>query len=423
MRRTGWYISTLAAAFSLCFAQVGAAQTQSGKGHLVIPASSVEHAGDSGVKAHTNLRIMMPQAGVLSGKTQPKELPPFPGYFFETPASIACLYHLASHEGRACNPNVTTQNPSGGAGAIAIVDAFDAPNAASDLATFSAQFGLPAPDFTVVYASGTEPPLDPSGGWELEESLDIEWAHAMAPNAKIFLVEANSNFFSDLFPAVFLAASLVATNGGGEVSMSWGSGEFTQETLFDALFTTPGVVYVASSGDGPGAIWPSTSPNVVSAGGTTISRDPNTGTFLLENTWQDGGGGPSLVEPRPNFQNGIAGIVGDARGTPDLSFDANPATGVWVLDTNLYQGSPGGWFIVGGTSVSAPSLSGIINAAGSFAASSQAENGILYKHLFWDRDDFRDIQYGTCGLNIGNFAVPGWDFCTGLGTVSGLGGK
>jgi len=278
MRRTGWYISTLAAAFSLCFAQVGAAQTQSGKGHLVIPASSVEHAGDSGVKAHTNLRIMMPQAGVLSGKTQPKELPPFPGYFFETPASIACLYHLAAHEGRACNPNVTTQNPSGGAGAIAIVDAFDAPNAASDLAAFSAQFGLPAPDFTVVYASGTEPPLDPSGGWELEESLDIEWAHAMAPNAKIFLVEANSNFFSDLFPAVFLAASLVATNGGGEVSMSWGSGEFTQETLFDALFTTPGVVYVASSGDGPGAIWPSTSPNVVSAGGTTISRDPNTGT-------------------------------------------------------------------------------------------------------------------------------------------------
>jgi kumamolisin len=423
MRRTKWHISTLAVAFSLCFTQVGAAQIQPGKGHLVVPASSTEHIGDSGVRAHTNLRIMMPQAGILTGKTQPSELPPFPGYFFETPASIACIYQLASHEKPDCNPNRTTRNPTGGGGAIALVDAFDTPNAASDLAAFSAQFGLPAADFTVIYASGTQPALDPSGGWELEASLDVQWAHAMAPNAKIFLVEANSNLFSDLFPAVFLAANLVATNGGGEVSMSWGSGEFTQETLDDGLFTTPGVVYLASAGDGPGPIWPSTSPNVISAGGTTISRDPNTGTFLLENTWQDAGGGPSQVETRPRFQNGIAEIVGDARGTPDLSFDANPNTGVWILDTNLYEGQPGGWFIVGGTSVSAPSLSGIINAAGSFAASSQAENAILYRHMFEGNNNLRDIQYGTCGLNIGNFAVQGWDFCTGIGSVLGLSGK
>jgi kumamolisin len=127
------------------------------------------------------------------------------------------------------------------------------------------------------------------------------------------------------------------------------------------------------------------------------------------------------VEPRPPFQDRIAEIVGDFRGTPDLSFDANPATGVWVLDTNLFQGQPGGWFIVGGTSVSAPSLAGIINAAGKFASSSQAENALIYRHLFGDRDDFRDIAYGTCGLNNGNFAVPGWDFCTGMGSDIGLG--
>lgn len=425
MRSKGWSLSipAVAVAFSFCFAQVGAAQIQHGKGHVVIPASSVVQAGDAGVKAHTNLRIMMPEGGAFTGTPQPNELPPFPGYFFETPASIACVYQLVPHSEHGCNPNFTTQNPRGGSGAIAIVDAYDTPNAASDLAAFSAQFGLPAADFTVVYASGTQPALDPTGGWELEASLDVQWSHAMAPHAKIFLVEANTNFFSDLFPAVLLAANLVASNGGGEVSMSWSSGEFTQETLLDGLFTTPSVVYVASSGDSPGAGWPSSSPNVISAGGTTLSRDPNTGTFLLENTWQDAGGGPSQVEPRPHFQDHIASIVGDFRGTPDLSFDANPNTGVWVLDTNLYFGQPGGWFILGGTSVSAPSLSGIINAAGKFAPSSEAENALLYKHLFSDKGDFRDIVYGTCGLNIGNFAVPGWDFCTGIGSNNGLGGK
>jgi hypothetical protein len=218
-------------------------------------------------------------------------------------------------------------------------------------------------------------------------------------------------------------AFIQAANGGGEVSMSFGSGEFTQETLFDGIFTTPGVVYLASSGDSPGVEWPSASPNVTSAGGTTLSRDPNSGAFLLENTWQDAGGGPSQVEPRPHFQDRIVEIVGPARGTPDFSFDANPNTGVRVLDTNLFQGQPGGWFIVGGTSVSSPSLAGIINAAGKFQPSSQAENTLIYRHLFADRDDFRDIQFGNCGLNIGNFAGSGWDFCTGIGSDIGLGGK
>ena len=423
MRRTGWPISIAATISLLCFAQVSAAQNQSRKGHVVIPESSVERAGDNGVMAHTHLRIMMPEGGVFTGTPQPNELPPFPGYFFETPASIACIYRLVPHSKHGCNPNETTDNPTGGAGAIAIVDAFDTPNVAADLAAFSAQFGLPPAVFQVVYASGTQPALDPSGGWELEASLDIEWSHAMAPNAKIFLVEANSNRFLDLFQAVLVASNLVATNGGGEVSMSWGSGEFLNETKYDGNFTTPSVVYIASSGDSPGAGWPSASPNVISAGGTTLSRDPNSGTFLLENTWQDAGGGPSQVEPRPHFQDRIANIVGDFRGTPDFSFDANPNTGVWVLDTNLFQGGPGGWFILGGTSVSSPSLAGILNAAGKFAASSQAENSLMYRHLFSDRADFRDIIFGNCGLNIGNFARVGWDFCTGTGSNIGLAGK
>ena len=423
MSRTAGSISLVATISMLSFAQISAAQNQSRKGHVVIPESSVEHVADGGVMARTHLRIMMPAGGVFTGAPQPNELPPFAGLFFETPASIACIYHLAPHPKAGCNPNETTANPTGGSGAIAVVDAFDTPNAAPDLAAFSAQFGLPPAVFQVVYASGTQPGLDPSGGWELESSLDIEWSHAMAPNARIFLVEANTNSFSDLFQAVAVASNLVATNGGGEVSMSWGGGEFTQETLFDAAFTTPGVVYIASSGDSPGAVWPSASPNVVSAGGTTISRDPNSGTFLLENTWQDAGGGPSQIEARPHFQDRVAEIVGNFRGTPDFSFDANPNTGVWVLDTNLFEGKRHKWFVLGGTSVSAPSLAGIINSAGRFAASSQAENSFIYGHMFSERGDFRDIIFGNCGLNIGNFARLGWDFCTGVGSDFGLAGK
>ena len=111
MRRTGWPISIAATISLLCFAQVSAAQNQSRKGHVVIPESSVERAGDNGVMAHTHLRIMMPEGGVFTGTPQPNELPPFPGYFFETPASIACIYRLVPHSKHGCNPNETTDNP------------------------------------------------------------------------------------------------------------------------------------------------------------------------------------------------------------------------------------------------------------------------------------------------------------------------
>src|SRR5262249_21107331 len=154
----------------------------------------------------------------------------------ETPASIACVYRLVDKPIRGCSPDVTTENPSGGSGAIAIVDAFDDPRAASDLAHFSAQFGLPAADFQVVFAQGSRPPQDTTGGWEIEESLDIEWAHAMAPHAKIFLVEAADNTFENLFSAVVLASFLVVENGGGEVSMSWGGSEVAEETQWDPFF-------------------------------------------------------------------------------------------------------------------------------------------------------------------------------------------
>ena len=415
MKRLNWILSA-----AVAIALLGISPLASAEGHSMTPKSSLPQGPGM---ARTHVRLFVPSANATnfgSKAVQPSELPPFPGLLFETPASLACVYNLVPVKVKGCNPNLTVTNPTGGGRAIAVVDAFHDPSAKDDLEVFSAQFGLPAPNLTVVFANGTKPGIDPTGGWEIEASLDTQWAHAMAPQAKIFLVEAADNSLLNLFNASIVASNLVAQSGGGEVSMSFGSGEFSQENVIDTIFTAPGVVYFSSTGDSPGAEYPSTSPNVIAAGGTTLSRNSSTGNVILENAWQDAGGGPSLVEPRPAFQNVIRQIVGDARGTPDLSFDSNPATGVWIFDSNPVFGQ--GWFVVGGTSVASPSLAGIVNAAGKFRASSQAELGAIYGQMS-NPGEFNDISYGDCGLNISNFAVHGWDFCTGIGSINSLAGK
>ena len=385
-------------------------------GTPTVPVSSTNNTPGT---AHTNIRYFVAQ-----GVTPQAFGPPFAGLLYEDPATLACEYDLTV-QSNGCNPGTVTTNPTGGRNAIAIVDAYDDPNAYADLQAFSGQFsvlGINPSSFVVVFApsggatpgsctgAATRPPVDPTGGWEIEESLDIEYAHSMAPGAKLYLVEAQSNSDADLYCAVTVASNLVQAAGGGEVTMSWGEGEFPQETTDDIVFTTPGVVYFASAGDGPGTLYPSASPNVVSVGGLTLSRNLAAGFQMGENTWQDGGGGPSFFEPRPSYQTGIANIVGSQRGTPDVSLDANPYTGVWVLDN---FGCPPGfncWYIVGGTSVSAPTFAGIVNAASRFAASSSAELTMLYGSSFC-----YDINSGTCGPYIGYSAASGWDFCTGLG--------
>jgi len=421
MRRLFAIPLPLAVAAALCGLAGGNAYAEfaSRGGHVELPDSSVEQPDHIGVRPHTNFEMFIPNTGGMANALAPSPLrqatpqigPPYAGYFFETPASLGCVYHLVSAPVAGCNPNVVTTNPSGGARAIAIVDAYDYPTAASDLSVFSSQFGLPQANLQVVYANGRKPPGN--ANWNIEEALDIEWAHAMAPNAKIYLVESASASYSDLLTAVSAANSLLKSAGGGEVSMSWGGSEFSLETGYDSYFTQTGVVYFAASGDSPGVIWPSTSRNVVSAGGTSISRNPTTGVFQDELAWQSGGGGPSLYEPLPSYQSGVPGMT--SRGTPDVAADANPSTGVWVY-AHPY------WYIVGGTSVSTPIWAGIVNSAGSFSATSQNELTTLYA----DRSiasDFTDITQGSCGPNQGYLAVTGWDFCTGIGSPVGTGGK
>jgi kumamolisin len=390
---------------------------------VTVPASSHATPGDAGVRMHANVRYM---AGF-----SPSELPPYSGYGYETPASLACLYGLAPHT-QGCNPNSTVQDATGGSQTIAIVDAYDDPNAAADLAFFSSQFGLPysSSKFKVVYASGSQPPQDPTGGWEFEETLDIEYAHAMAPKATIYLVEAASNYNSDLFPAIEVASNLVVcgkttacpagSKGRGEVSMSFAGEEFAQEASLDSFFTTPGVVYFAASGDSSGVTYPCASPNVVCAGGTTDSRSLETGNLIAQISWTEAGGGLSAYEPTPRYQSQnpfIARQLQGARGVPDLAAIANIDTGVWVWDTFPTDGGETGWFIAGGTSVATPVLAGIVNSTGSFVSSTSAELTGLYgdSRLFLD-GGVTDITYGTCNFYASSYASLGWDQCTGLGS-------
>jgi len=330
-----------------------------------------------------------------------------------TPAMLRSVYNLPS---------------TGGSGIIAIVDAYDYPTALNDFNVFANNFGLPVETstnvtastnkvFQVVYASGSKPASN--SNWAMEEALDIQIAHAMAPNAKIILVEAASNSNSNLFSAVTKASQLVTANGGkGEVSMSWGASEYFYEGLFyDGDFKTANVVYVASTGDKGGATeYPSTSPYVVAVGGTTINLNSD-GSFSSETGWSGSGGGKSAYESRPSFQSGIQSIVGSARGVPDVSFDGDPASGAYIYDTTPYNNQTG-WWIIGGTSLAAPSVAGVINLAGSFYASSTVELNTIYGGL--GSANFRDILTGTAG----SFScTAGWDFVTGIGSPYGLIGK
>src|SRR5580698_7575118 len=158
------------------------------EGTIITPGSSQFGPQDTGVRMHTNVELFQP-------KDHPHLYNSKPTGKFENPASLACVYGLTAAV-TGCNPETLTTVTTGGSRAIAIVDAFDDPNVMSDLSVYSAEYGLPAvtaANFQVVYATGTQPAQDSTGGWELEESLDVDMAHALAPNAKIFFVEAATN--------------------------------------------------------------------------------------------------------------------------------------------------------------------------------------------------------------------------------------
>ncbi len=312
---------------------------------------------------------------------------------------------------------------------IAIVDAYDDPNIASDLAAFDSAFTLPAPPtFTKIGidpsghgSTTTFPPPDPN--WSIEISLDVEWAHAMAPAANIVLVEAYGADLPDLVNAVTYAGAYA--NGSvvtSVVSMSWGGNEFSGQDSYDNIFTAPtghtAVTFVASSGDnGVGVIWPSVSSHVVAAGGTTLNLD-SAGNYLNEAGWSGSGGGISGITKAPSYQQNLKIYSGDPpangyRAVPDVAYDSDPRTGVPVYAT--YGNN--GWLEVGGTSAAAPQWASLFAIADQGRALHGEGTLDSYSQTLPDlyqapASAFHDITSGSNGYNAG----AGFDLVTGLGS-------
>jgi len=302
-------------------------------------------------------------------------------------------------------------NAGSGSGTVVIVDAYNSPNIASDINTFSSQYGLPqcttASGCLTVHEMVSR--LSNSTSWGLETSLDTEWAHAIAPGAKILLVEARSASGTDLLNAVNYARS---QPGVVSISMSWGGSEFSTEAQYDSYFTsTTGATFFASAGDsGSGVEWPAVSPNVIGVGGTTLHLT-TTNTVSSETAWSGSGGGVSVYETQPSYQT-TYGIGYKNRTVPDVSYDADPSSGVSVYDSYSYYGQRG-WFEIGGTSVGAPQWAAIR------ALGSGITNTKLYSDakLATGAPSFRDITTGingSCGTVCS--AAVGYDTVTGLGS-------
>jgi len=349
---------------------------------------------------------------------------------------------------------------------IAIVDAYDDPNIVQDLHTFDVQFGLPdlqtfvpqpgsnapsTPFFTKINEQGgtSLPGPDPArgAGWAIETSLDVEWAHAMAPGANIVLVEATSPFTLIGDPtgpttAVATAANLAnATNGvlpnASVVSMSFGETESTADFFTDPVFLPPyaatGTTFVASTGDngafGNGGTtkitnYPADSANVVAVGGTTLLTDAN-GNYISESAWGNGlqsglglgggGGGVSRSHLQPGFQQNTNTGSTVWRTTPDLSLDADPATGAIIVDSWDFPYSS--WTVIGGTSLAAPLFAGIMAIVdqGRVVAGQSPLDGptqTLPAIYSLPSTDFHDITTGNNGIAAG----PGYDLATGFGS-------
>ncbi|MCF3182041.1 putative Ig domain-containing protein [Streptomyces polychromogenes] len=310
---------------------------------------------------------------------------------------------------------------SAGAGAtVAIIDAYDDPNAESDLATYRAQYGLPP----CTTANGCFRKVDQNGGtsyptadsgWAGEISLDVDMVSAVCPQCHILLVEANQPSMADLGAAVNRAVTM----GAKYVSNSYGGGEDSTDPSSDAsYFNHPGVAITVSSGDsGYGVEYPAASQYVTSVGGTSLTRASGTTRGWSESVWgtssggNGAGSGCSAYTTKPSWQHDS----GCARRTvSDVSAVADPATGLAVYDS--YQAS--GWNVYGGTSASAPIIAAVYALAGTPAAGSYPSS-YPYAHTA-SLNDVTSGANGSCSSSYLCTAKSGYDGPTGLGTPSGV---
>jgi subtilase family serine protease len=300
-----------------------------------------------------------------------------------------------------------TGTRAGAGETIAVVIPYHHPTVEADLKVFSSTFGLRS----CTKSNGCLKQVNHKGGktypptsslWAMEVALDVQWAHAIAPGAKILLVEAKSDRLSDV-----LKAEDYATSHAGYVSNSLGLDEWSGQSTHNDHFDRPGVSIFAASGDdgaAAGPSYPSTAPGVISVGGTTLV-DVGKPTFA-EKGWKGSGGGCSKFEVAPAAQRAFSGYgavdCAGKRATPDVALVADPRSGVSVY--NSYK-TVAPWLTLGGTSAATPmwaaraAITGkVVNAASLYATPSAVP--------------FRDITVGSNGLP----ALPGYDLVTGLGS-------
>jgi Ricin-type beta-trefoil lectin domain/Subtilase family len=345
------------------------------------------------------------------------------------PAILQEAYHLGKQAMTA---------PTGGTDTVAVVDAYSDPRAAADLAVYRARYRLPSCAdgrcLTIVDQTGGSrlPATDPTGAWELEESLDLDMISAICPYCRILLVEANSDSISNL-----ATAERYATGHASAVSNSWGSGtEFVGESAYDADFYKPGVAITAAAGDeGYGTQYPAASPDVTAVGGTSLTGATATSPGH-QSAWDETGAGCSALQPRPSWQaQGPDFPAGCQNRTQnDLSAVASPDPGVAAYDSVPYSQGSGSsapdWTAVGGTSVAAP----IIAAAYALADISTGKPGtglvpgtLPAAYPYSHRSDFTDLTRGSDGSCPTASAYlchaqRGYDGPTGLGTLDGTAG-
>ena len=375
-----------------------------------------------------------------------------------TPVQYRVAYDLNPlYSGQATGRQIT------GAGkTIVIVDSFGSPTIQSDLQTFDAEFGFPNPDLQIEQF-GTIPPFDPTNAtmvdWAVETTLDVEYAHSIAPGAKIVLAETPVAETEGVtgFPEMMNAEQSLINSGVGDViSQSFGATENTfpgfssgnYSSLLDLRYAFQdaalhGVTVLAASGD-EGATndesdgttlypyrvnsWPSSDPLVTSVGGSMLNLDQAGNKITPDTVWNDGfgagGGGVSAVFSRPLYQIGVAGVVGHSRGTPDISMSAAVNGGAWVYWSFAGTGGPD-WYIVGGTSEATPIMAGVVALANQQAGHRLGlinpalyALGALSQHRV-PNTGIVDITSGnnSFGGVTGYDATAGYDLASGWGTI------
>jgi len=397
-----------------------------------------------------------PSQSDSSACTTPDPVITYQLYHCYTPSDILSAYDVQ----RLHDAGITGKGQT-----IVIVDSYGSPTAQADLDKFSDTFGLPKKTVKIIYPTGTptynnsvngSPP-----GWAFETSLDLQWAHAIAPDADLVLIAANPAETEGVqgFPSMFIGEQYAISHYPGSVisqsfavtEQSFHSAADEQVARFDQIYQqakAANITVIGSSGDSgtangdkqgrlypyPTVNWPSSDPLVTSAGGTwlqyhwkwnpTITADQfysclNTspastcvGEYLnysddagqTEAVWKEDwlpaatGGGSSILFDRPGFQDGVSSAVGAKRGTPDLSWNAAVDGGVLVYTS--FGGARVGWHLVGGTSAAAPQLAGLVALANQVrAANGYGPVGYLNPRLYsLSSSDFNDVVPQTFGV-------------------------